>query len=477
MLTLEARPDLRVVLAYVAHGLRDTSTDAAEAARVAALAEQLEVEHVVLPVTVVTSGSGIESDARDVRHAALEAEAQRRGAAAVVLGHHADDQAETLLLRIARGTGVDGLAGMAAVAGLRLRPLLDVRRSDVHRAALALRPGVLDGAAHDPMNDDGAIARVRVRTDVLPALERVGPDVVGALTRLAALARDESAVLDAAVAELVTTLPVVRIGAAIAVPSAGLRALPDGLARRVLRAALAARDGGRDAAPDIAPDAAASSGEHRSPDATTVERLLRAPDGWRATLPGPLDAEVGRGWHVVAPVPVAAPARVEPVVVVLDAGVDVATVEHVPSGIHLTLTRAASAGTPGPTPGPTPGATSGIVTLIARPSGGLPPGLVADRLTVTLHDTAALHVRTRRDGDRVRTPGGTRSLSDVMAEAGVPRALRDLLPVVVGEQGEQGDDAEHGEDVGVRWVPGLVVDERVHARTTGHGPRPAAGPT
>lgn len=445
VLTARARPDLRVTLAYVAHGLRGPDVDAAEQARVAALAAQLGAEHVALPVTVVPSGAGIESDARDARHTALEAEASRRGATAVLLGHHADDQAETLLLRLARGTGVDGLAGMVPVAGPRMRPLLDVRRHDLHRAAQDVHPGVLDRATHDPMNDDATFARVRVRDQVLPALDLIGPDVVGALTRLAVIARDESAVLDAAVTELVTSLPLVTVGSAIAIPSAGLRALPDGLARRVLRAAFAVID------------AEPAAGVHRRPDATVVERLLRAPDGWRATLPGPLDAEVGRGWHVIvslsAPSRAAVPGLGQPL-----SGAD--EVKHEPSGMRLTLTPAA------PTEPATPGMTDSI-TLIALPSGGLPPGLVSDRLRVELRGAGPLQVRTRRDGDRVRTPGGTRSLSDVMAEAGVPRALRGLLPVVVGE-----DDR-------VGWVPGLVVDEEVRAGThvgAGAGARPDVSP-
>lgn len=438
MLTARARPDLRVTLAYVAHGLRDPDVDATEQARVASLAAQLDATHVVLPVVVVPSGAGIESDARDARHTALEAEVSRRAADAVLLGHHADDQAETLLLRLARGTGVEGLAGMAPVAGPRVRPLLDIRRHDLHRAAQDVHPGVLDLATHDPMNDDATFARVRVRSHVLPALDQIGPDVVGALTRLAVIAHDESAVLDAAVTELVASLPVVTVGCAIAVPSAGLRALPDGLARRVLRAALAARD------------ADPAAGVHRRPDATVVERLLRAPDGWRATLPGPLDADVGRGWHVIVPAHAIAHATGHAAGQVASHVLGqslsaAASVQHEPSGMRLTLTPA----------------VPGSVTLTALPSGGLPPGLVADRLRVELRGVGPLQVRTRRDGDRMRTPGGTRPLSDVMAEAGVPRALRDLLPVVVGE------------DDGARWVPGLVVDERARARS---GARPGASP-
>ena len=325
----------------------------------------------------------------------------------MLLGHHAEDQAETLLLRLARGTGIDGLAGMAVWSGRRLRPLLDVRRADVHRAAESVMRGALATATHDPMNDDVGLARVRLRRDVMPALADIAPDAVGAIARLAALARAESEALDAIVADLRAALPVVVFGRATLVPSEPLRALPVALGRRIVRTLL-------------------PGGEARS--AASVERVLRAPDGWRATLPGPLDVSVDRGWHLVLP---AGPPDPEDVVLDLgaSAAATTAVVDHAPSGIRLTVTHA---------PGP---------TLMARPSGGLPPGLDAGRLAVTLTSaTSALRVRSRRDGDRVRTAGGTRALGDVLADAGVPLALRDLLPVVV-------DDEDR-----VRWVPGVVVD-------------------
>ena len=424
------RPDLDLTLAYVAHGLRDPSDDAREATLVAALADRLGREHVVLPVEVVRSGEGVEADARRARHAALEAEADRRGARAVLHGHHAEDQAETLLMRLARGAGVDGLAGMAVVSGRRLRPLLDVRRADLHRAAEHLAPGVMATTAHDPMNEDVSLARIRVRRDILPLLAQISPDPVGALCRAATLARAESDLLDGTVAEVRARL-VVTFGPATLVPSDELRALPDALARRLVRGMLQA-------------------GEART--LADVERVLRAPDGWRATLPGPLDVVVDRGHHIVLPVAatgaqVSGPSDGPAVLAPASSSV------HGPSG--MTIARDASDGT--------------VVRLEARPADGLPPGLRSDRLAVGLRaaslgadaagaeaagvDVRTLLVRTRRDGDRVRTPGGTRALGDVLSEAGVPRALRDLLPVVV-----DADDR-------VVWVPGVVADAVVHVAT------------
>ena len=218
--------------------------------------------------------------------------------------------------------------------------------------------------------------------------------------------------LDETVAALRLTLPVVTFGAAALVPSAALRALPEALGRRVVRTML-------------------PEGEARS--ATSVERVLRAPDGWRATLPGPLDVSVDRGWHVVLPavLPAApAPPAGEPLR---------ATLVHAASG--MTLRRV---------PAPATDSTPAGPLRAAEPSGGLPPGLDATRLTVRLRAAEELRVRGRRDGDRVRTAGGTRTLGDVLAEAGVPLALRDLLPVVVGA-----DDR-------TLWVPGVVVDVAAH---------------
>jgi len=427
---VHARPDLQLVLAYVAHGLRTPALDRGEADAVVGLAARLSARSSVLTVEVVRGGGGPESDARDARYAALDAEAERIGAVAVLVAHHADDQAETVLLRLARGTGVDGLAGMSPVAGHLIRPLLDVRRSDLHRVAELLLGESLALAKHDPMNDDEAVSRVRIRNEVMPSLGTIGPDPVGALTRLAALSRDDSAALDAITQGILDELPVADVGGVIIVPSAALRALPVGLARRVVRSLLSA----------ATPRTAAAALPRRSaaaPSARTIERVLAAADGWRATLPGPLDVSVEQGWHVLAPTdapPDVAcelrPGRGSP-----------ADLVHAPSGLRITATDIGDG-----------------TDLIAVPSGVAPPGLDPGRFAVRLRLLGGFSVRTRRDGDRVRTSGGTRALADVMGEARIPRALRGRLPVVVCAEGT------------VRWVPGLVVDV-----TAQHDPARSSG--
>jgi len=365
----------------------------------------------VLPVQPRRTGEGPEADARAVRHDALERERVRSGAVAVLYGHHADDQAETLLLRLARGTGTDGLGGMRTRSGSRVRPLLRVRRTDLH--AVCREEGI--AATHDPTNDDDRIRRVRLRGEVLPALGRIGPDPVAALVRLAAIARDESDLLDTAARTEAAALPVLRLGHVSVMPSDGLRALHPALARRLLRHELMHVTGSR-----------------RAPDAVDVERALSAVDRTRLTLPGPVDLEVSRGWHLLRQ---SQPAPASPVGLGPEVGA---------SSVHWRATGWMLERLDDP--------TSGTVRTAAPVPTALPPGLDRRRMRVTLRSTRGpLSVRARRDGDRVRTPVGTRSLADVMGGAGVLRGLRDLLPVLVDEHDE------------VVWVPGLVVSERHRA--------------
>lgn len=151
----------RVEAATVDHGLRPGS--AREAADVAALCVRLGVAHAILPVAVAPGN--VQAEARAARYAALAGWCEARGLAALATGHHADDQAETLLLRLNRSSGVAGLAGTRArgqVPGTALpllRPLLDWRRGDLARVVGAA--GVT--AAQDPSNADDRFDRVRLR--------------------------------------------------------------------------------------------------------------------------------------------------------------------------------------------------------------------------------------------------------------------------------------------------------------------------
>ena len=185
------RAGLRAGAVTVDHGLQEGSAD--RAASVAATLRGLGLDPVRAVTVTVDGPGGPEAAARAARYAALEKAAADAGAAAVLLGHTLDDQAETVLLGLARGSGPRSLAGMPPRRGLFIRPLLGVRRSVTAAACAAL--GL--SAWSDPHNADRRFARVRVRLDALPALEAaLGPGVAEALARTADQLRDDAEVLE-----------------------------------------------------------------------------------------------------------------------------------------------------------------------------------------------------------------------------------------------------------------------------------------
>jgi tRNA(Ile)-lysidine synthase len=179
-------------LVTVDHGLHPASASVAR--DVAARGHELGLSPVrTLRVDVGRSG-GPEAAARSARYAALEAVAGEAGAVAVLLAHTLDDQAETVLLGLARGSGTRSLAGMAAARGIFRRPLLEIPRAVVRQACADEGLEVWE----DPANADRAFARARVRHDVLPVLEaQLGPGIAPALARTARAARDDADALDA----------------------------------------------------------------------------------------------------------------------------------------------------------------------------------------------------------------------------------------------------------------------------------------
>ncbi len=204
----------RLHVAHLDHRLRPESS--AEAAHVAALAERwglpATVGAVDVPALMQQEGVAAEEAARQARYRFLAEVARDVGAAAIALGHTADDQVETVLMHLLRGSGPGGLRGMRArsspapwiTAGIELprplflvRPLLDVSRAETEEycAACGLQPAI------DPWNEDPRFLRVRVRREVLPFLEKVNPKLRQAVLRLARLASwqddDLQALLDA----------------------------------------------------------------------------------------------------------------------------------------------------------------------------------------------------------------------------------------------------------------------------------------
>jgi tRNA(Ile)-lysidine synthase len=286
--TLAGPRDWRLGVLTVDHGLRPSS--AADAAFVAGEADRLG-----LPVRLLRLApeelerhrrAGPEGAARAARYAALLAAADEGGWDWLATGHTQDDQAETVLLQLLRGSGPDGLAGMALRSGRLLRPLLGVRRAETRACCAAL--GVR--WREDPSNEDQRFLRNAVRGRVLPLLEELRPGATATLARAAELARDDRAWT----AELAARALEELRGAAVAptgveaggpgVPGAAppvldgggregvdlacaaVAALPLGLARRVVRAA-AARAG------------------HPPPDAAATDAVLDLAGG---RLPGPV---------------------------------------------------------------------------------------------------------------------------------------------------------------------------------------------
>ncbi len=191
LLALAADAGLAPVAVHVDHALRTESGH--EAASVGAIAARLggDVRAVHAPVT---AGPNLEARAREARYAALERARVELGAEVVLIGHTADDQAETVLLNVLRGSAGSGLAGMAPRHGHVVRPLLGYRREQTRALCEALGLSVLA----DPMNDDRAFRRVAIRHDVLPMLSALAErDLVPVLARQADILRSESEYLDA----------------------------------------------------------------------------------------------------------------------------------------------------------------------------------------------------------------------------------------------------------------------------------------
>ena len=221
-----------VEIVHVDHGLRPGSAD--EFAFVQATATRLGVSARSVPVSL-EQGANMEARARAARAAVLPHDA--------LTGHTADDQAETVLINLLRGSALDGLAGMRR--GHR-HPLLDLRRTDTVALCEMLDLAVV----HDESNDDVRLLRNRIRHEVLPSLHDVARrDLVPVLTRQADLLRDDADLLEALAAGVDVT------------DAVALTAAPRPLARRAVRRWLAIGLGG----PPV--------------DGATVERVLQVAAG------------------------------------------------------------------------------------------------------------------------------------------------------------------------------------------------------
>ncbi|MBN1208609.1 MAG: tRNA lysidine(34) synthetase TilS [Myxococcaceae bacterium] len=365
---VRARLGLTVEVATLDHGLR---LEAAEEVRTV---ERLAALH-ALPCHVrqlhLRAGPGVEQRARQARYEVLEQLRAERGLVAVATAHTASDQAETLLMRLARGSALRGGAGVLSQRGPFVRPLLERTREEIE--AFLHEQGI--GFVRDPMNEDPRLFRVRVRQDVLPALARAaGYPVEERLASFARLAFEDDALLSqmADTAWLRLALP----GGAL--DAVGVRALEPPLRRRVL-ARLLAQEGA-------------------VVDGATLERALAAvAQGRSTTLSAGLQLRATSG-------------RVRCV--------------RPQAPVHGALSLEGSGAS---------GTLAGTGWRFVVGTHPAPPGALG--LALPAQTRWPLTVRTRRRGDRVQGVRGSRRLQDVFVDLRVPAERRDLQPVVVDAAG------------------------------------------
>lgn len=217
---VEALAGLELSAVIVDHGLQDGS--AAIAARAAEQVRDLGMPASVVEVRVAEHGDGPEAEARDARYQALQAVPD----AVVLVGHTLDDQAETVLLGLARGSGTRSLAGMAQRQGRLLRPLLGIRRRETEAAC---REAGLEWWS-DPHNTDPTYSRSRLRSAMATLGDALGPSLAESLARTAELCRADADLLDEMAAKLLSAAS--RPEGAIAVAS--LETVERALCDRVL---------------------------------------------------------------------------------------------------------------------------------------------------------------------------------------------------------------------------------------------------
>jgi tRNA(Ile)-lysidine synthase len=372
---------LALAAAHVHHGLRAEAE--ADADFVRRLCETLAVPFYLERATVRRGPpwDGPEAEARRARYAALEGRALALGAHRIATGHHADDQAETVLMRLLQGAGPRGLAGIAAARGSFIRPLLEARRHEI-TAHLASR-----GLAwvEDATNRDSRFLRNRVRHEVLPFLARaLGRSVVESLCHSAALCR--AAVVDLerqARSELGRVAT--RGPSGIVFPVEALLVLPEDLAAEMLF--LAAADLGE-------------TGPRRAAVARAMRRVLLPRSPRRSVTLGRLSVERSGPWLRVGPTRLPA---VGARLLRVPGSVDLAEV-----GFRLEA------------------------RCLERPPDYRPPGDARHVAFDADHLPAMLVVRSRRAGDRFVPFGGQgeRRLKSFLIDARVPRWERSRIPLL-----------------------------------------------
>lgn len=374
-LVAQARPDLRVTVVHVDHGL----TNQKDAQAVVSLhAEAHGMAWVSVPVAVHADGHGVEAAARDARYTALFAAADANRAPYVLVAHTADDRAETVWMRIMRGTGPDGLYGFGVADGRIRRPLVYARRQDVHAYVEAQELAVYD----DPMNDDRTFLRVAVRHQLAPLLDTLGDDVVAATLRLAELAGEDRRFFAGIVHD---TVPVSVLGGVAALAERDvLHRAPLALRRRAVRRMLDAVTTHAGRTPT-------------TPSYQDVARIVQAVAPSRFSVHGDVDVTVDD--HYVTVLHAQHAALDEPLGRVVDVPL---------FGLALTI------GVPDGMPVHTPQVVFGD----------------AARFRVRGKHGAGFVLRTTQPGDTVDTRGRQVPVKDLLADVNMPVALRRVWPVL-----------------------------------------------
>jgi tRNA(Ile)-lysidine synthase len=398
LLELEAAGELVVAgLAHFNHQLRGADADADEVfcrAMAAALGLPIETGRGDVRALARDERRSVEDAARAARYAFLEDAADRLGADVIAVGHSADDQAETFLLRLIRGAGPRGLSGILPRSGRVVRPLIDIPRADLRHYTADRQ---LD-ARDDVSNSDLGIPRNRVRHELLPYLEgEFSPGIARVLAREAAIAREDEDRLHQEAIDLARSI-VLTSKDAVDIDTRALTSLHPALASRVARVALGI----------LAPGAFAGF-DH-------LERFLQfareGRPGSAMSLPG--QQAVHRGGRIVlGPEP--------------------------PRGGHAAETT--SFQFPLSIPGEVALGAQGWAISAERaeaanwPAGASRQGAV--NVAVALEPSSLpLAVRSRRPGDRFRPVGlgHGKKLQDFLVDRKIPRETRDSLPLVVDRE-------------------------------------------
>ena len=375
------RLKLKLTLAHLHHGIRGAEADA-DAEFVRRLARRLRAGFVLgradVPGLSRKKGLSIEMAAREARYAFLARAARRAGADAIVTAHTADDRAETVLLRLARGTGPQGLAGIpyrSEHGGVPvIRPMLDATRAQVE--AYLKRRGM--AWREDSTNRNPEHLRNRVRHEILPLLEaRLNPRLREALCRMAAIAGEENRWMEREAARLAFDGAVVPLAGA-----------PVPLARRAVRAWLGKKG--------VPPE---------SLDFETVERVRSLAAGRRGGGSVPLPG----AWRVVREAGALRVVRGDAGAVgPFSARLAAPGTTSLESGWRLRVTKGKGHAAPNP--------------------GDLESWVDAGRV-----GRSALTARSWRPGDRIRPFGlsGSKKLQDIFVDLKIPRAKRAGIPVIV----------------------------------------------